>query len=105
MYRDPEIIWAARTVRTPMSLRVAEFGGLSGLIVMLSEDGHLSVSYLGTDPAVHHVSMPETSEMSLIEADRQHRTLQQQIRRLQNGTGFFSPLLISLSFLHHFQSI
>ncbi len=47
VYRDSQLVWAARYPHTPVSIRVGSFGDVDGFIVSLTEDGRISINYLG----------------------------------------------------------
>jgi hypothetical protein len=55
-YRDLQLLWASRMAHTSVDMRVGTFGGTSGMIVALGEEGYLSVSFLGTHPTSTVVS-------------------------------------------------
>lgn len=59
VYNDSELVWAAKGDSVPVAIRVAEFGDLPGLVVMLDEAGALTINYLGTDPPSDAVGMME----------------------------------------------
>lgn len=61
LYRDVTLLWAAKTdtEAAPVALRVAEIGGVQGMVVLLDDAGRLAVNYLGTEPPVTSVAYAE----------------------------------------------
>lgn len=50
------------------------------MLVTAEEDGHLNVSYLGTDPPAPNVEVIESKELNYDEMDSEHRKLLSIIR-------------------------
>ena len=48
IYKDVRLVWTAKTERAPIYVNRASFEGKQGLIVTLSDNGFLQVSFLGT---------------------------------------------------------
>lgn len=59
--------------------------GLPGLVVSLSEDGEVRVSYMGTDPPTSVVHATDSKELNYDEMDEEHRRLLVTIRENQSG--------------------
>ena len=49
IYKDVRLVWTARTQAAPIYVNRASFEGKNGLIVTMSDNGFLQVSYLGTE--------------------------------------------------------
>lgn len=49
VYKGPSLSWACKVNETPVYLERAEFDGVKGLIVTLSDSGRLSLLYLGME--------------------------------------------------------
>ena len=49
IYKDVQLVWTSKTPTAPIYVNIAKFQQLEGLIVTLSDKGHLQVVYLGTD--------------------------------------------------------
>ena len=49
VYKDVQLVWTAKTLTAPVYVNVVKIGTQEGLIVTLSDNGSLSVAYLGTD--------------------------------------------------------
>lgn len=64
VYNDLELVWAAKGESVPVAVRVAEFGELPGLVVMLDDVGELTINYLGTDPPSDAVGVMEVGTHS-----------------------------------------
>ena len=48
IYRDVRLVWATKLENPAIYVSRSEFEGVKGLIVTLSDQGFLQVSYLGT---------------------------------------------------------
>ena len=55
-------------------------GVREGLLVVLGEEGGLSVSYLGTNPTLHTPPPPDSREVNYEETDRELAKLSATIR-------------------------
>lgn len=84
VYKETTLLWAARAHVLPIALSVATFGGLPGLVVSLSEDGEVRVSYMGTDPPTSVVHATDSKELNYDEMDEEHRRLLVTIRENQS---------------------
>jgi Bardet-Biedl syndrome 9 protein len=83
IYKDPKLIWASGTNSVPVSVYVGRFGGISGMIVLLDDEGHLTVNYLGSDPVSNPIPTMESKEVDYAELESEHRKLQAFIRQTQ----------------------
>jgi len=86
IYKDMQLMWAARTTSVPVAVRVATFAGVKGMIVALSDSCEVSVSYLGTDPplSVSGVSAEnggQSKELDYESMDAEHRSLLRIIKQ------------------------
>jgi len=86
LYRDTQLIWAAKGDVLPVSLSVGTFGGLKGLVVSLDDTGSLALSYMGTDPPLNVVGGFEGKELNYEEMDEEHRRLLTTIREATSET-------------------
>ena len=59
VYRDAALLWAAKTDLLPVAVRIAEFGGVAGMLALLDDEGRLGVQYMGTEPPVTSVAYAE----------------------------------------------
>ena len=48
IYKDVRLVWTAKLEKPTIYINRSTFEGVNGLIVTLSDDGFLQVSYLGT---------------------------------------------------------
>eukprot|EP01012_Entosiphon_sulcatum_P026014 TRINITY_DN3140_c0_g1_i1.p1 TRINITY_DN3140_c0_g1~~TRINITY_DN3140_c0_g1_i1.p1 ORF type:complete len:869 (-),score=169.44 TRINITY_DN3140_c0_g1_i1:72-2678(-) len=85
VFSDVNLVWAAKTQNVAVSLEIGTFAKTEGFIVMLTQDGQLSVNYLGTDPASNPVQILESKELDYEEMDEEHRRLQALIRQAVNA--------------------
>eukprot|EP00943_MAST-04B_sp_MAST-4B-sp1_P008783 g8783.t1 len=80
IYRDDQLIWAAKNTYVPVSIGVGSFGGVDGTILTLTAEGRLSLIYLGADaPTASVVGFPRKT-MDYREIDEEYRTLLKDIR-------------------------
>ena len=49
VYKDVRLVWAAKVSTAPVFIEKVWFEDQDGLIVTMSDEGFLSVSYLGTE--------------------------------------------------------
>ncbi|NXY41179.1 PTHB1 protein, partial [Ceuthmochares aereus] len=80
IYQDVTLKWAAQLPHIPVSVKVANLQDLQGVIVTLSDDGHLQCSYLGTDPSVFQAPRVESREINHEEYDAEMKKLQKIIK-------------------------
>ncbi|ROL43071.1 Protein PTHB1 [Anabarilius grahami] len=80
VYQDMTLKWAAQLSCVPVSVRVANFPELRGLVVTLSSDGRLQCSYMGTDPSFFTAPKVEAREVNYDEVDTEMKVLQKVIR-------------------------
>mmetsp|Transcript_10029 Transcript_10029/g.8982 ORF Transcript_10029/g.8982 Transcript_10029/m.8982 type:complete len:941 (-) Transcript_10029:906-3728(-) len=85
IYKDFQLVWAAKLPIIPIQMSVGNFGTLHGLIVTIDETGFLSINYLGTHPPVTAVvSSTLSRDVDYDKIDEEHRHLLQIIRESQN---------------------
>eukprot|EP00998_Keelungia_sp_KM082_P012888 NODE_92_length_2703_cov_43.368401_g88_i0.p1 GENE.NODE_92_length_2703_cov_43.368401_g88_i0~~NODE_92_length_2703_cov_43.368401_g88_i0.p1 ORF type:complete len:885 (+),score=212.26 NODE_92_length_2703_cov_43.368401_g88_i0:82-2655(+) len=85
IFADPNLAWAAKMQHVPCSVATGSFAKTDGMMVVLTQDGNLSVNYLGTDPANNPVQLAESKELDYEEMDEEHRRLQALIRQAVNA--------------------
>lgn len=81
VYKEMQLLWAARAGAVPVSLAVGTFGGIKGFVVSLSDTCQLSVSYMGTDPPIAGVSAANNKELDYSAMDKEHRRLLKIIKQ------------------------
>eukprot|EP00744_Colponema_vietnamica_P002268 GILI01003593.1.p1 GENE.GILI01003593.1~~GILI01003593.1.p1 ORF type:complete len:697 (-),score=132.68 GILI01003593.1:484-2574(-) len=89
VYKDVQLVWAARTPSAPQALRVANFGSINGMIVSLDEEGYLRVAYLGTEPVASSVvgtAASQTGELNYDEMNAEHQKLLTVIKEAQTDS-------------------
>ena len=81
LYRGSQTLWAAKFDAAPAAMLAgARFGGADGMLVTLTEFGHLAVGYLGTAPPVDVVRGYETNkEVGFAEMERERAKLTEMI--------------------------
>ncbi|NXT68361.1 PTHB1 protein, partial [Chaetops frenatus] len=80
VYQDVTLKWATQLPCIPVSVKVANFQDLKGVIVTLSDDGHLQCSYLGTDPSLFRAPKVDSREINYEEMNAEMKELQKIIR-------------------------
>uniref|UniRef100_UPI00398F4C8B protein PTHB1 isoform X3 n=1 Tax=Pristiophorus japonicus TaxID=55135 RepID=UPI00398F4C8B len=80
IYQDVTLKWVAQLSHVPVSIQVANFQGLKGVVVTLSDGGHLQCSYLGTDPSFFQAPKVESRELNYDEMDTEMKELQKVIK-------------------------
>ncbi|KAM6282152.1 protein PTHB1 isoform 2-T3 [Porphyrio hochstetteri] len=80
VYQDVTLKWAAQLPHIPVSVKVANLQDLRGVIVTLSDNGHLQCSYLGTDPSFFQAPKVDSREINYEEFDAEMKELQKIIK-------------------------
>ncbi|NXG84479.1 PTHB1 protein, partial [Stercorarius parasiticus] len=80
VYQDITLKWAAQLPHIPVSVKVANLQDLKGVIVTLSDDGHLQCSYLGTDPSLFQAPRVDSREINYEEFEAEMKELQKIIK-------------------------
>lgn len=80
VYQDVTLKWATQLPHVPVAVRVGCLHDLKGVIVTLSDDGHLQCSYLGTDPSLFQAPKVESRELNYDELDVELKALQRIIK-------------------------
>mmetsp|Transcript_9744 Transcript_9744/g.17769 ORF Transcript_9744/g.17769 Transcript_9744/m.17769 type:complete len:906 (+) Transcript_9744:236-2953(+) len=80
VYDEKQLLWSATCPFVPVEIAVGSFGGVRGMIVMLNDEGSISVTYMGTDPISQVTSMAETKELDYESMDEEHKRLLKIIR-------------------------
>ncbi|XP_064299992.1 protein PTHB1 isoform X2 [Phalacrocorax carbo] len=80
VYQDVTLKWATQLPHVPVSVKVANLQDLKGVIVTLSDNGHLQCSYLGTDPSLFQAPRVDSREINYEEFDAEMKELQKIIK-------------------------
>uniref|UniRef100_A0A8C0FFJ0 Bardet-Biedl syndrome 9 n=1 Tax=Bubo bubo TaxID=30461 RepID=A0A8C0FFJ0_BUBBB len=80
VYQDVTLKWATQLPHIPVSVKVANLQGLKGVIVTLSDNGHLQCSYLGTDPSLFQAPQVDSREINYEEFNAEMKKLQKIIK-------------------------
>ncbi|NWW92924.1 PTHB1 protein, partial [Rhynochetos jubatus] len=81
VYQDVTLKWATQLPHIPVSVKVANLQDLKGVIVTLSDNGHLQCSYLGTDPSLFQAPRVDSREINYEELDAEIKELQKIIKQ------------------------
>ncbi|EHH17387.1 hypothetical protein EGK_13786 [Macaca mulatta] len=87
IYQDVTLKWATQLPHIPVAVRVGCLHDLKGVIVTLSDDGHLQCSYLGTDPSLFQAPNVESRELNYDELDVELKELQKIIKDINKSQG------------------
>jgi len=85
VYDEEKLLWAAQTPFVPVDIKVGTFGGIRGMMVMMSEEGQIAITYLGTEPISQIARVPETRELDYESMDQEHKALLKVIRDSANS--------------------
>ncbi|XP_069586373.1 protein PTHB1 isoform X4 [Ranitomeya imitator] len=80
VYQDVTLRWAAQLPHIPVAVKVASFQDMKGIIVTLSDNGHLQCSYFGTDPSLFQAPKVESRDVNYEELDTEMKELQRIIK-------------------------
>ena len=80
VYQDTKLMWAAKHDIVPIAVRVGTFNRLPGLVVCLSDEGALMVTYMGTNPNTEVASPQEVKDLDYEAMDEEHRNILAKIR-------------------------
>jgi PTHB1 N-terminus len=82
VYKDVQLVWTAKTLHAPIYVNVQRIDRMDGLIVTLSDNGYLSISYLGTEAPRSQVQATpgEARDQSYTEMSIEHQRLLARIR-------------------------
>lgn len=61
IFCNDRAVWATQLPFTPVALHRAFFPNLTGAVVCLSDSGHICCGYMGTNPSIKIVSVPNTN--------------------------------------------
>uniref|UniRef100_A0A8C7B605 Bardet-Biedl syndrome 9 n=1 Tax=Neovison vison TaxID=452646 RepID=A0A8C7B605_NEOVI len=89
IYQDVTLKWATQLPHIPVAVRVGCVHDLKGVIVTLSDDGHLQCSYLGTDPSLFQAPKVESRELHYDELDIELKELQRIIKDVNKSQGIW----------------
>eukprot|EP01016_Furgasonia_blochmanni_P050061 TRINITY_DN7675_c0_g1_i8.p1 TRINITY_DN7675_c0_g1~~TRINITY_DN7675_c0_g1_i8.p1 ORF type:complete len:276 (+),score=27.91 TRINITY_DN7675_c0_g1_i8:102-830(+) len=84
VYSEMQLVWATRTEHVVHGLDLGTFQGQKNLIVTLSDNGWLQVTYLGTEPPNTVVQNVEIQEQKYEVMDKEYTRLQEEIARAEN---------------------
>uniref|UniRef100_A0A8C0FIK7 Bardet-Biedl syndrome 9 n=1 Tax=Bubo bubo TaxID=30461 RepID=A0A8C0FIK7_BUBBB len=95
VYQDVTLKWATQLPHIPVSVKVANLQGLKGVIVTLSDNGHLQCSYLGTDPSLFQAPQVDSREINYEEFNAEMKKLQKIIKEATKTQGILLPFLVT----------
>uniref|UniRef100_A0A8K9XE68 Bardet-Biedl syndrome 9 n=1 Tax=Oncorhynchus mykiss TaxID=8022 RepID=A0A8K9XE68_ONCMY len=101
VYQDVTLKWAAQLSCSPVASRAGcnHYVDLKGVVVTLSNEGHLQCSYMGTDPSFFSTPKVDAREQDYSQIDTEMKSLQRVIRqatRTQAVLRILFPVLSTL---------
>lgn len=88
VHEEVRVKWAAQFDHVPVQMQIARINNQRGIIVSLSENGHLYCSYLGTDPpSTQLLNSFEEKNFDYKQAEKEYRKLQSKIKEAIVNTG------------------
>ena len=87
IYKDVRLIWTAKLEKPAIFVSRSTFEGVNGLIVTLSDDGFLQVSYLGTEQlstTAQALQLKDQKNVNYEEIVREHSRILKQIQQQEN---------------------
>lgn len=85
VYDNATLRWSAQLSFQPIAISRGFFGCLSGALVLLSEDGLLQFSYLGTEPQLFTAPPLQNQELDFEKAEQELNTLNKIIKSNRNN--------------------
>jgi len=84
---EMQLLWAAALDFAPVGVAVARsMGNVRGLVSSVSDEGELSVTFMGTDPPAAVVNNTEKQQLNYERMDEEHRQLLSVIREAHAST-------------------
>jgi hypothetical protein len=80
VYSGNQVAWLAKGPTVPVAMRVAEVGPISAAIVILDDEGLLTVCYLGTAPPTSVLGLSEGREPDWEQVQARRKELARIIR-------------------------
>lgn len=85
VYQNTTVAWSAQLSFLPISINRAFFKNVKGALVLLSEDGNLNCSYLGTDPQLFTAPPLANQELDFEKAEEELTSLNRIIKNYYSG--------------------
>lgn len=87
LYEGISLKWATLLNETPVQVSVGTIGKVPGMLVTLTDQCHISCSYLGTHPAVFNLPQSTTREPDYATIDREMEKINNRIKELHISKG------------------
>lgn len=85
VYSGSRVIWLAKGPTVPVAVRVTEVGPLGAALVVLDDEGLLTVCYLGTSPPTSVLGLSEGREPDWDQVQARRKELARIIRDKSGG--------------------
>ncbi|KAF6204168.1 hypothetical protein GE061_002508 [Apolygus lucorum] len=79
VYEGTTLRWSAQLPNTPVAIDRGNFMGLAGCLVLLTEEGEVTLCYMGTEPTMFVPPPLQENALSSSEVETKLHTLQHQI--------------------------
>uniref|UniRef100_A0A8C4WWA7 Uncharacterized protein n=1 Tax=Eptatretus burgeri TaxID=7764 RepID=A0A8C4WWA7_EPTBU len=84
VFCDDQLQWVARLSHVPISVCIGTFRDLRGIVVTISDEGHLQCSYLGTNPDSFKAPRTENRDVNFAEMEAELKELHRVIKASTN---------------------
>uniref|UniRef100_UPI00358E6E57 protein PTHB1 isoform X1 n=1 Tax=Myxine glutinosa TaxID=7769 RepID=UPI00358E6E57 len=84
VFCDDQLQWVARLSHVPISACIGTFRDLRGIVVTISDEGHLQCSYLGTNPDSFKAPRMENRDVNFAEMEAELKELHKVIKTSTN---------------------
>lgn len=81
IYRKTDLVWAAQLNDVPVAICRSNLNGLAGAIVILSQNGKVNVSYLGSEPQLFEVPPLNLQKMNFEKTQTELVELEKEIKK------------------------
>ncbi|OTF81659.1 PTHB1-like protein, partial [Euroglyphus maynei] len=83
VYQNDILRWATKIPFIPIAIRRANLNDITGSIVLLSDQGQLTVGYLGTNPSLRIIALPSLTSNSV-----NNEKIEEELRELKKMINF-----------------
>ena len=82
VYQNDILRWATKIPFIPVAIRRANLNDIAGSIVLLSDQGQLTVGYLGTNPSLRIIALPSLAD------SQNNEKIEEELRELKKIINF-----------------
>ena len=85
IYSQCQLVWSARLQFNPIDICIGTFNNCQGMQILLSDEGHLMIGYLGTDPSGYKPIHVENREPDWEQIENDMKQSKEEIRALEDN--------------------